>query len=240
MIAPLRKLPRGQKFWLFSRATSIDPKSSGMKRSAEEQRLVDAMVDRARCLNRAQFMSGPGFYIDRKLREFVLEYNNRVFSGHGSQQPVSFQVFQEFVEPDDGALVLKILPERHYSLDPNFVLDRLTDPSIQRSADDLYEFEDRTIYMVSLPGGYDDLQFAGVPDLALFGWAFVRHGNEISIFALGAKSSPERNEMPLDVEKENINPQKLFLKDSMGDSIDINSMSSSISQNIIQLYFYQI
>ncbi|MDU8928304.1 GIY-YIG nuclease family protein [Alisedimentitalea sp. MJ-SS2] len=220
MKQPQRKLTREQKIELFSMATRADPKSIEMRLSAEEQQFVDTMVDRAKYLNLAQSMNGPGFYIDRKLREFTREYNGRVFTGYGSEQPVSFQVFREFVEPDDGALVLKILPEKHYSLDPNFILDQLTDPTTERSAEDLYGLEERTIYMVSAPGGYDDLQFSGVADLAVFGWAFIRYGDEISVFVLGAKRSADRKEEKIKVEEAGLDPRKPFLKKSVGEDID--------------------
>ncbi|MEL6799851.1 MAG: GIY-YIG nuclease family protein [Pseudomonadota bacterium] len=219
---PKRKLSRGEKISLFSAATSMPAEPVGNSLSPEQRRFMDRMAERAECLNRAQAINGPGFYIDRKIREFALEYNNRVFSGYGSQQPVSFQILREFVEPDDGALVLKILPEKHYSLDPNYVLDSLTDPSVQRRASDLYQLEEAEIYMVSMPGGYDDLQLAGLEDFGLFGWAFIRHGDEVSVFALGAKTSPERDKEPVPAEKASIDPRKEFLRESMGETIDFN------------------
>ncbi|MEE2635490.1 MAG: GIY-YIG nuclease family protein [Pseudomonadota bacterium] len=217
-----RKPSREEKIRVFSAATSMPAERLDKTFSPEQQREMDRWLERANCLNRAQVVNGPGFYIDRKVREFVLEYNNRVFSGYGSQQPVSFQVLREFVEPDDEALVLKILREKHYSLDPNYVLEHLTDPSEQRLSGDLYQLEESLIYMVSMPGGYDDLQLAGLDDFGLFGWAFVRHGDEVSVFALGAKTSPTRDAEAVPVEQANIDPRKPFLRDGIGATIDNN------------------
>ncbi|MCJ9674767.1 MULTISPECIES: hypothetical protein [unclassified Neorhizobium] len=46
----------------------------------------------------------------------------------GDEQPQSFDVLQAFVEPQERALLLKILPKIFHSLDVNFILDKLTDP----------------------------------------------------------------------------------------------------------------
>ncbi|GAA6199606.1 GIY-YIG nuclease family protein [Aquicoccus sp. SU-CL01552] len=222
MQKPKRKLTRSEKIMLFSAATSMPIKPAGKTPPPEQKHEMGHWAERANYLNRAQAVNGPGFYLDRKVREFVLEYNNRVFSGYGSQQPVSFQVLREFVEPDDAALVLKILPEKHYSLDPNYVLDCLTDPSIKRRPSDLYQLDEAVNYMVSMPGGYDDLQLSGLKDFGLFGWAFVRHGDEVSVFALGARPSPKRDVEAIPVEQTNIDPRKPFLRDSIGATIDPN------------------
>lgn len=222
MRKPKRNLNRSEKVRRFSAAVSVPATRTGNSLSPEQQRTMDRCRERAVCLNAAQAINGPGFYIDRKLREFALEYNGRIFSGNGSQQPVSFQVLREFVEPDDDALVLKILRERHYSLDPNYVLDSLTDPSAQRLATDLYKLEEAVIYMTSMPGGYDDLQLSGLSDFGLFGWASVRHGDELSVFALGARTSPSRDAKAVPVEHKNIDPRKSFLLDGMGETIDDN------------------
>lgn len=217
-----RKLNRSEKIRVFSAATSMPAKPVDKSLPPERQREMEGWVERADCLSRAQTINGPGFYIDRKIREFAKEYNNRVFSGYGSQQPVSFQVLRDFVEPDDEALVLKILPEKHYSLDPNYVLENLTDPFAQRPASDLYQLEEALIFMVSMPGGYDDLQLAGLDDFGLFGWAFVRHGHEVSVFVLGARTSPNRDAEKVPFDRADIDLQKPFLRDWIGETIDNN------------------
>lgn len=212
-----KKLTRAKKIQRFASATQTNPKSKGLEFSPEQRRRLSAMKDRAIYLDFVQLQNGPGFFLDRKLREFVREYNNRVFEAHGSQQPESFNVLRDFVEPDDDALVLKILPENHFSVDLNFIFDRLTDPATQREAGDLFELEEGIIHSVAVPGGYEDLQFVGVKQLALFGWSCVRHGDELSIFALTAKNNPDKDLEPIDASEWTQDPSKPFLPDGPRD-----------------------
>jgi len=216
------RMSREQKFRRFQFATMTDPNLPLPKMSKDEKHFYDSMAERAKYLNGAQLMNGPGYYLDKKLRQFVLEYNNRVFMGHGSQQPMSFKIMQDFVEPDDIALVLKILSEKHYSFDVNFILEELTDPAKNRDPAKLYELEEKRIYHVAITGGFEELQFSGVDSLALFGWAFVRHGDEVSIFLLGAKGEPDQKLDPINASEFSLYPGKHFLKDAMGESIDRN------------------
>ncbi|MCC5992244.1 MAG: GIY-YIG nuclease family protein [Rhodobacteraceae bacterium] len=214
-----RRKTRAEKIKRFTLATRIDPKSRGPKLTLEQKRHVAAMVERAKYLDFAQSLNGPNFFIDRKLREFVQEYNNRTFSAYGSQQPESFNVIKDFVEPDDDAFVLKILPEKYLSVDLNYILDRLTDPNLERKAKDLFQLEESTIYSVAVPGGYGDLQFTGIKQLALFGWSCVRHGDELSIFGIAAKNNPDKSLEPLGPNSAERNPAKPFLPDG---NLDIN------------------
>lgn len=212
----MEKPSRNQKFEAFSIATRIrvDQKPQMPKLSTEDKRRLIKGQERAHYLKHAQMMNGPDSYVDKKIREFAHEYNRRVFKGYGSEQPMSFQILQDFVEPDDDTLILKILPEKHYSLDTNFVLDVLTAPNRNSRATDLFDLTEGHIYFISVPGGYEDFKFPGVNNLAFFGCAFVRHEDELSIFMLGAKDNPERD-LEL-VEANDIHPQKPFLKPDSG------------------------
>ena len=182
---------------------------------------MDRAVDRAKYLELGQSMNGPGFYGDKKLREFAREYNNRVFEGYGSEQPTSFQIMRDFVEPDDQALVLRILPEEFYSLDVGFILEKLTDPNSSNSFDALLNLKQSVIYHLNFLGGFESLQIVGAEDVAIFGTAFVRHGDVLSVFSIAAKEGRTVDLELVPVEDANLDPRRPFLKRESG-FIDYN------------------
>lgn len=215
---------RQQKISRFVMATSTDPKKLEKllpPLSEEQKRLMDESFSRAKCLDLAQFMNGPGYYVDQKFREFVREYNNRVFEGKGSEQPSSFQIMRDFVEPDNQSLVLKILPEFFHSLDVNFILERLTDPQKKNAPDDLFQLCNGHIYQINIAGGYEALNMPGVDSLSLFGVSFIRHGDELTIFALGAKKGKTEGLPAVQIEDADLDPDRPFLKRESG-TLDFN------------------
>jgi hypothetical protein len=205
-------LGRNEKFAVFGMATSQRIDSSRMHLSADQLRAAQRHSEFASILDLAQSMTGPGFPLDKKLREFVGEFNNRVMLARGDEQPQSFDVLQAFVEPHERALLLKILPEVFHSLDLNFILDKLTDPSRLTDAKQLMSLREGVIYHVNIPGSYQSLQFVGNDRLAFYGAAFVRHGEELSIIGVAAKEGRETGFAPFDFADGDLDPDRQFLR----------------------------
>ncbi|OYW86031.1 MAG: hypothetical protein B7Z20_08015 [Sphingobium sp. 32-64-5] len=137
--------------------------------------------------------NGADLYVDRYVRDFLAEYNSRVLRGEGVNMPSSFNVMRSFVDPDDEALILKLLPERVYSVTMNRLLDHVTDPSIEGPLQHLLtDLEELTIYEINMLGGVSDFSILGHEDFVFCGCAFVREGNELSLMGVFGRKNPQR------------------------------------------------
>lgn len=141
--------------------------------------------------------------------------------GEGMNLPTSFNVMNAFVEPDEKTLVLRLLPERHYSLSFSKLLDRITDPTADNSIKTLSdELEELTIYELSLIGGYAGFRVPGQEDYVFCGFACCREGSELSVMGVFGKSNRDPREQTITVKDEDINPDKPFLR-AKGDTLDV-------------------
>jgi hypothetical protein len=229
-------LDRNKKFAVFGMATSQRIDSSRTHLSAEQMHAAQRNSEFASVIDLAQSMTGPGFPLDRKLREFVREFNNRVMMARGDEQPQSFDVLQAFVEPHERALLLKILPEVFHSLDLNFILDKLTDPNRPSDSKELMSLREGIIYHANIPGSYQSLQFVGDDRLAFYGAAFVRHGEELSIIGVAAKDGRETGLEPFDFADGELDPDRQFLRLDRA-TIDRNHAEFYESENLYPLIF---
>lgn len=132
--------------------------------------------------------------------------------GCGDEQPQSFDVLQAFVEPDDRALILKLLPEKFFSLDIDYILENLTDPDRIFGSEKLLALSDGVVHHVHIPGSYQQLQFVGAERLAFYGAAFVRHQEELSILGIAAKEGREVGLEPVDLSAYPLDPDREFLR----------------------------
>lgn len=227
-----KRLARAKRMALFEfsvNATADDPryasiiKNSKMKYGNDSafSKLTRKAQYRAIEIATAFTVNGPDLFVDRYLRNFLKEYNNRLFEGHGSKQPQSFNIMREFVEPDEHALVLRLLEERYYSVGINYILESITNPSAGGIYTGLKEIlEESIIYQLNIYGGYAELGVAGDNEIVLYGMACVRDQDELSIMAVLGKTGSEFKYEKLDYS--NVWPGKEFLlKDStevdMGD-----------------------
>jgi hypothetical protein len=205
-------LGRNDKFALFDMATSKRIDSEQMRLSPQQMKAARQTSELASIIDLGQSMTGPGFPLDRKLREFIREFNNRVLMARGDEQPQSFDVLQAFVEPHERALLLKILPEVFYSLDLNSILDKLTDPDRVADTKLLLSLREGVIHHVNIPGSYQSLRFVGNDDLAFYGAAFVRHGDELSIIGVAARDGRETGLEPIDIDDGDLDAERQFLR----------------------------
>jgi hypothetical protein len=138
-------------------------------------------------------MNGPNLFVDRYLRNFLNEFNNRIFMGEGANMPISFNVLRSFVDPDDISLVLKLLPERSFSVSLNRLLDHITDSKVDGALSRLQtELEELTVYEINMLGGFSDFILPGHEDFVFCGCGLVRENTELSIIALFGRKNPDR------------------------------------------------
>ena len=130
------------------------------KSNPKARKIANKANERAKYLAASIPLNGPGLFVDRYLRSFLQEYNSRLFRGNGDKQPNSFNVINAFVEPDEDALVLRLLPEMHHTLGLNTLLESLTDPAANVSYQSLMDaLEELNIYEYHILGGYSEITF---------------------------------------------------------------------------------
>lgn len=213
---PEQPLSRAAKIKLFSYSVRHRGPSKNPNMSKEQKRLVDKATERSRYLSFAQTLNGSGHYADEKFRQFVMEYNNRVLLGRGDQLPSSFQVMQDFVEPDDIALILKIRHENYFSVNANTILDAATSPSTSNTEELMTELREGEIYHIDIIKGLDGLAVGNTDALTLFGAAFIRQSSEISIFSLFGRFGDKHALDEVEVDKSQLHPDKYFLYPASG------------------------
>lgn len=188
---------------------------------------------RASALAACYRLNGPDIFIDRYLRDFLREYNGRLFQGEGDKQPNSFNILNAFVEPDEIALVLRLLPENHYSVNLDTVLEALTDPAFEKDLPSLTTVTDElAIYEYHISGGYTEITLGSFP-LTFHGAAFVREGAELSVIGLFGRKVDKLAVGK--IERGNIKtyPGKSFLEE-MGD-VDISDIELIEGSHLVPL-----
>ncbi|WP_439374952.1 GIY-YIG nuclease family protein [Bradyrhizobium sp. DASA03120] len=189
-------LRRRARFADFARMADFGPehpdytKLSEALKSGEDpdfERLLKAQTQRAGDLNYAYHLNGPGLYIDTYLRNFLLEYNGRIFKGKGNEQPTSFNILRSFVTPDDRAYVLKLLEEKFFQLNLLDYIDFVTGPSCKSSVE-LDSFEELAIYELNSAGSFAQVVLPGFDNLVFCGAAIVREDSEIAIVGVFGNS----------------------------------------------------
>lgn len=205
------------------------------KGNPKARKIAKKANERSKYLAASFVLNGPGLFVDKYLRSFLEEYNGRLFQGNGDKQPNSFNVLNSFVEPDEKALVLRLLPEIHYSLNLNLILDTLTEPSSNYHLDELPNCcEELNIYEYHVLGGYADVVFGSLK-LTFHGLAFVRDGQELCIAAIFGKKVAELESGIPDQEMK-VYPGKEFLnKIESVDTSDIEIIAGTSHVPLIAL-----
>lgn len=173
---------------------------------------------RATAVAAAQRLNGPGLYVDSYLRDFLQEYNGRIFRGEGRSMPNSFNVMSAFVEPDEKAMVLRLLPEKFITMSFHSLLDHVTSPEVDTKLEFVGKsLENLTIYEINMLGGYAQFQVPDAEEYIFCGSAFCREGDEISIVGIFGKSGRDRTERKDKINREMIYPGKEFLFEGVDD-----------------------
>lgn len=182
---------RRARFAKFASTADIVPEhpdyakiTEGLRRgrNPELDRRVKAQWQRAKMLLSAFQLNGPSLFVDKYLRNFLAEYNNRVFVGRGNEQPTSFNIVRACLTPDEQAFVLKLSKEKFYQFNLLDYLEYLTTdaPDSVRVND----FEELTIYELNNAGSFSKVVLPGFDDLVFCGASVVREADEFSVIGI--------------------------------------------------------
>jgi hypothetical protein len=163
-------------------------------------------AQRASYLTAAFQINGPSLYADVYLRNFLLEFNNRIFKGRGNEQPTSFNILGAFVTPDERAFALKLLGEKFFQFNLLDYLDYITSGTSETRFDP-DDFDELVIYELNTAGSFAEVTLLGFSDLVFCGAAIVREGNELSVMGVFGNATSHFMEME-QVNPETISPAK--------------------------------
>ena len=171
----------------FMAAASVRPEDPRARAQYERVRHTPAFKKQNRRtlgLLNAYRANGVGGYIDNYLRYFLAEYNNRTLKTYGAEQPLSFNVMQAFIEPDESALLFVLLPEVMHAFALSQYLDHLTTPGVELDWDGLARLDELKVYAFNQLGSPSGVQLPGLSHLLFGGLALVRQGPILSVCAL--------------------------------------------------------
>lgn len=205
---------RAARLMAFMAAASVRPDDARAKALHERVRHSPEFKKRVRRtlgLINAYRLNGIGGYIDNYLRHFLAEYNNRTTKSHGTKQPLSFNVMQAFIEPDEIALLFILLPETMHAFALSQYLEHLTTPGIEIDWDGLQKLDELNIYAFNQLGSPSGIQLPGLSHLLFGGVAMVRQGSILSVCALFGEPTDPLETKPEPTERGRILPGKEFL-----------------------------
>jgi hypothetical protein len=183
-----------------------------MKNSSMQKKQVKDAMQRAGALAEAQRLCGPGLYVDTYLRHFVQEYNGRIFKGEGANMPNSWNIMQSFLEPDEQAMVLKLLPQQYDVLSFNRMLDHLTHPQTDLTIEPIARrLEELKIYNINMLGGYAEFKIPGSEQYVFCGLAACREDDELSLVGVFGRANPKPATKVEVADRANLFPGKQFL-----------------------------
>ena len=126
------------------------------------------------------------------------------------------------IEPDERALVLRLLPQHLNLVSFSRMLDHLTDPSIDtRLVSSCRAIDELVIYEVDMLGGHAEFHIPGVEDHIFCGAAFCREGEELSIFGLFGRPPTVAEPRIERIDPANLHPGKRFLYER-GATVDMS------------------
>ncbi|MGV9008332.1 GIY-YIG nuclease family protein [Brevundimonas sp.] len=209
---------RHERFKHFMRVASVrpdNPRTASLDAvwrarldTKEDRKERQRLAEKALGIALAFGHNGPGFAADRYLRNFLNEYNNRTFLTYGDQQPSSFSVVSDFLEPEEKIMVLRLIEEQMHLFDLSEFLEFHTGPESNSSP--LTDLPELVSYEFSQSG---NPAFIELPDLSTYrfgGFCLVRNGSSVSAMAiLGEPTTGESEETGPD----QLDPEKPFLKD---------------------------
>lgn len=187
--------------------------------TAHQKREIKDGRKRAAGLAAVQRSGGSNLYVDSYLRHFVSEYNVRMFQGEGLHMPSSFNIMSSFIEPDEQAMVLKLLEQQENVMSFNRMLDRITDPSVDTSLSSaVADLDELTIYEINMLGGHAEFKIPGNEAHVFCGLAICREGSDVSLLGVFGRSNPTPNARRKDLSSARLNPEKGFLSAHMKDA----------------------
>lgn len=152
----------------------------------EINKKIKATIENAKALLAVQSLNGADLPLDKMLREYNNEYNNRVFQHSLRHMPTSFntmEAFNEFLPP---SATFKIRKEKNYLISFVDYLDYIT----SRDADPNSQPEDLLVpgVIYSYNGSHDPLELSfkcsGDKEFCVSGISMIRHESELNVMML--------------------------------------------------------
>lgn len=160
----------------------------------EKRAQVKEMHQKAVATINAQFESGAGYPSDIALREFLMEYNNRLFQHGSTYMPTSFSIAEAFFVRRREFAGLCLLPEEDYLISFTDFLDYVTSPdapSLDIShASSLRPNQIINVNSLDAPGALL-LETNEGHSFSFLGASYVRRGDEISMLLIVGEQLPE-------------------------------------------------
>ncbi|MBO9631285.1 MAG: GIY-YIG nuclease family protein, partial [Shinella sp.] len=188
----------------------------------KQKRTIHDALKRANAIAAVQRSGGSGLYVDRYLRHFTQEYNGRIFRGEGIHMPNSFNTLNSFLDLDDAAMVLKLLPRQENVIAFGRLLDHITDPEVDTSVVSAVPLiEELTVYEINMMGGHAEFKIPGAEEFVFCGSAFCLEGDEIAFMGVFGRANPNPTSRKEKIRKVDIYPGKEFLGED-GQDMDLS------------------
>ena len=163
-----------------------------LPRNPEVNRKINSAFKTATSTMQAQLDNGAGFSQDGILREFLLEYNGRIFKYGIRSMPSSFNVMEAFYSYTPKLAIFKILPEKDHLFSSVQFLDFVTSrdaPSDFGQAASI--LENNVIYSYNVINDLSDITFSieKGTKCAIGGVSIIRHDTEVSILMLAGQET---------------------------------------------------
>lgn len=140
----------------------------------------------------AQTHNGMNFPIDKELRYFLNEYNNRNMTAGLNSMPLNFNIMEAFFDHNPSAASFALKDEKDHLVSFMDFFEYFTSPACDVKLDGLLDvMKENTIYSYTNIDNIDTFTFSTEPndEYALAGFSMVRDGNEICILFLCGKKT---------------------------------------------------
>lgn len=176
----------------MERAAELLRELNGPQRAAEGDRLAKQMWMTARTRYTATLENGAGLMMDKELRAFYDDYNNRILQNPSADAlPASFQILEAFFRWNESLMMFDLREERDHSFCFTDFVEFATSADAPKDPfKAAYALEEGIIYSYNSTDDPHDLQFSG-PDGAEFGiggLSLVRDGDEVTVLAVAGKA----------------------------------------------------
>lgn len=158
----------------------------------EYRKEIKKLHDKAVARISAQTHNGLNFPIDKELRYFLNEYNNRNMTAGLNSMPLNFNIMEAFFDHNPAAASFALKDEEDHLVSFVDFFEYFTSPVCDAKLDCLLDvMKENTIYSYTNLDNIDTFTFSTEPndEYALAGFSMVRDGNEISILFLSGKKT---------------------------------------------------
>lgn len=182
---------------------------SRLRLNDKQKKTARDVAKRANAIAAVQRSGGSGLYVDRYLRLFTQEYNGRIFRGEGIHMPTSFNTLNSFLDLDETAMVLKLLPQQENVIAFGRLLDHITDPSVDVSVlSAVPMMEELTVYEINMMGGHAEFKIPGAEEFVFCGSAFCLEGDEVAFMGVFGRANPNPTSRKENLREVDIYPGK--------------------------------